>query len=356
MIKVLIVDDSAIVRAMIKQIMETDIRFQIVGIAENGEKAIARNAELKPDLIVMDINMPVMDGLESTKRILSTSDPAVVCFSTEDSVDIGYQCIEAGALELIRKPDFSVMTTEVLQEFCERLVEIADTHSKLRKDRPENERPKLQAKPSVQEKTAPAAGTPAQKFDLCLIGASTGGPAAVQTVLSGLGSDFPLPILITQHIDSLFDVQFAKWLDGSTGMEVELAENGTIIKPGHAYVSPANVHLEVEAVAGQPGTYKTILSDEPPLHFLKPAVDKLFFSASEQAKDKVLAIVLTGMGRDGADGCKTIVDNGGMTIAQDESTCIVFGMPRAAIECGGAKAVKSLDEIAPYVKTIVGAF
>ena len=354
MIKVLIVDDSAIVRAMIKQIMETDIRFQIVGIAENGEKAVLRNTELNPDLIVMDINMPVMDGLAATKKIMETSDPAVVCFSTEDSVDIGYQCIEAGALELIRKPDFSVMTTEVLQDFCERLVEIADKHAKNRRDKAQNQT-KQEEKVSAAKEEIPASENTNHRYELCLIGASTGGPAAVQTVLTGLGSNFPLPILVTQHIDSLFDVQFAKWLDGSTGMEVELAENGTIVKPGHAYVSPANVHLEVEEVPGKAGEYQLLLSDEPPLHFLKPAVDKLFFSASKVCKEKTLAIILTGMGRDGADGCKQIVDGGGMTIAQDENSCIVFGMPRAAIECGGVKAVKALDDIAPYVKTLVGA-
>ena len=346
-IKVLIVDDSAIVRAMIKEIMESDIRFTVVGIAENGEKAISQNEALSPDLIVMDINMPIMDGIEATKEILKTSSPAIVAFTTEDTVRIGYTCIEAGALEIIQKPNFSTMTTEVLQEFCEKLALISENH---KKNSPtplksiEHENLNIEKSNNIKQNSQSS-----YTYDILLIGASTGGPAAIQTVLDGLGENFPLPILITQHIDAIFDEQFTKWLNDTTKVNVTLAKDGITPEAGKAYVAPANTHLVLKPGL-QKGECIISLSDEPPLHFLKPAVDKLFFSAAEIFNEKAIAVLLTGMGKDGAEGLKAIFDHGGYTICEDESSCVVFGMPRAAIEAGAAKAVKNLSEIANFIK------
>lgn len=366
MINVLIVDDSAIVRAMIKEVMESDIRFHVVGIAENGEKALERNAELKPDLIVMDINMPVMDGLAATQRIMSESNPAVVIFTTEDTVRIGYSCIEAGAAEVFSKPDFSVMTTEVLRDFCDRLASIAETRQRLNASRAARKSPAQDTDASAEsaviraEETGPVsdAGHPVKSkrlnYDICLIGSSTGGPAAVQTVLNSLGADFPLPVLIAQHIDSLFDEQFAKWLDETTCFSVSLAESGVSPEPGHAYVAPANRHLVVTPGVSK-GSFELTLSDEPPVHFLKPAVDKLFISGAKVLGKRAIAAILTGMGKDGADGCLELLKSGACTIAQDEESCIVFGMPRAAIDAGGIEEVCPLEQIGERIRLRAGA-
>ena len=348
MINVLLVDDSALVRTMLKQVIKEDHRFTVVGEAENGLKAVSQNRQLSPDLIIMDINMPVMNGIEATARILATSSPAVVGFSTEDSMDTVYQCIAAGALEVIKKPDFAGMTQAMLRDFYDKIYLIAQNH-KQKKSVGKQESSSEEVSLSLfTENSEPQK----HKYDILFIGASTGGPTAVQTVLQALGPSYPLPILVAQHIDDAFDVQFAKWLNDTTGMHVELAQNGTEPLPGHVYLAPAGHHLTVSKTRTT-GTYLLQLNNEPPLHFLRPAVDKLFFSAAEVVRDRTLAVLLTGMGRDGADGCTRIVQNGGYTIAEAESSCVVFGMPKAAIDAGGAKKVLALTQIAPYLKSLM---
>ncbi len=349
MIKVLLVDDSALVRAMLKQVIKEDPRFTVVGEAENGLKAIAQNRQLSPDLIIMDINMPVMNGIEATSRILANSSPAVIGFSTEDSMDVVYQCVAAGALEVVRKPEFAGMTAAMLKDFYDKIYLIAQNHKKKKSGTVQDDGSEevslslFTGGPSEQKKNS---------YDILLIGASTGGPAAVQTVLQGLGSAFPLPILVAQHIDDAFDVQFAKWLNDTTGLHVELAQNGTEPLPGHVYLAPAGHHLMIGKTRTS-NTYLLQLNDDAPLYFLKPAVDKLFFSAAEVLKNKAIAVLLTGMGRDGAEGCSRIMKNGGYTIAEAESSCVVFGMPKAAIDAGAAKKVLALTQIAPYVKSLI---
>lgn len=186
-----------------------------------------------------------------------------------------------------------------------------------------------------------------------LIGASTGGPVAVQTVLAGLKKDFPLPILVTQHIDSAFDGHYAEWLEETTGMPVSLAENGELLEAGHVYVAPANKHLRISPQTKEGAVYAA-LTDDAPVHFLKPAVDPLFESGAQILKTKCLAVLLTGMGNDGAAGCKKIVDAGGYTICEDEKSCVVYGMPGAAVSMGGASAVLSLRDIGPFLRKMAG--
>jgi two-component system, chemotaxis family, protein-glutamate methylesterase/glutaminase len=376
MIRVLIVDDSALVRAMVRQVMEQDSRFEIAGEASNGENAVRYNEQYKPDLIIMDINMPIMDGIEATKRILVTSSPVVIIFTTEDSAVMGYRCILAGALEVISKPDLSVMTPSLMTLFCDRIAALCEKHvatssariaaaqfSSLKKtcnDEPEIPvtRKTFDSLIHISSSRTPEKQSVSSLFPYAILaaGASTGGPAALQRLLTGLGSSFPLPVLITQHIDASFDTHFAEWLNESTGMPVEIARTGTIPLPGHAYLAPADRHLIVIPPFDGASRNGCILqlSDEPPLHFLRPAVDKLFFSVADVFKDHALAVLLTGMGRDGADGCKKIVDAGGYTIAESESSCAVFGMPRAAIECGGARAVVPIDQIPACLCSLVG--
>jgi two-component system, chemotaxis family, protein-glutamate methylesterase/glutaminase len=383
MIRVLLVDDSAIVRAMVRQVMENDVRFKIVGEASNGENAVECNSQLNPDLVIMDINMPIMDGIEATKQILTNSNPAVIIFTTEDNAVTGYRCIEAGALEVISKPDLSVMNPGMMKLFCDRIAALGEKHYFTVAGRvagaarsPGLTKYMVQEAASGSKDSGAEAGEDSKsvlqnipeehpylntvlpqlpgEYHILLAGASTGGPAALRQLLTGLGSDFPLPVLITQHIDSSFDTHFAGWLTESTGMSVEIAKEGTVPLQGHVYIAPADRHLVVQAFSENINGCILGLNDDPPVHFLRPAVDKLFFSAVDVFHNHILAVILTGMGRDGADGCKRIVEAGGYTVAESESTCAVFGMPRAAIECGGASATVPLGQIAGFLRDRAG--
>ncbi|MCR5762764.1 MAG: chemotaxis-specific protein-glutamate methyltransferase CheB [Treponema sp.] len=339
MISVLIVDDSVLVRKVLNQFFKEDPRFEVVGEAENGLRAIVENRRLSPDLIIMDINMPVMNGIEATQQILENTNPAIIVFSTEDSADIMYKCLEAGALDIIQKPNIASMNASMMKAFYERVYVIAKKHKE--EKIPEHKSSQIPDQNISYHNN---------KYDILIIGASTGGPAAIQTILSKLKKDFPVPILITQHIDSFFDEQFTKWLNETTDIEVELAKTGTVPQKGHAYIAPANKHLIMRNANNK---ITIVLDDGEPVHFLKPAVDKMFFSVASIYKEKTLAIILTGMGKDGAEGCVAVKNMGGFTIAEDETSCIVFGMPKAAIDEGGACSVLALDKIAGFIEKII---
>ncbi len=351
MIKVLLVDDSAVIRAMIRQVMQLDGRFEIAGEASNGEIAVKSNEIIMPDLIIMDINMPIMDGLEATKRILSVSSPSIIIFSTEENAAKGYLCIKAGALEMISKPNLSIMTQNFMKIFCDRIVALCEKHNFGNTIKKVSSVPFFYTEKNEKPYINSLLNQSNRKYHILLVGASTGGPAALQQLFSGLGSDFPLPVLVTQHIDASFDTHFAEWLNESTEMTVEIAKAGLIPQKGHVYIAPADKHLVVISDYNSSSGCLLDLSDDPPVHFLKPSVDKLFLSAAEVFGKQVIAVLLTGMGKDGADGCKRIVDRGGYTIAEAESSCAVFGMPRAAIEAGAASAVVSLDHISQFLKS-----
>lgn len=353
MIRVLVVDDSAVIRTLLKRSLAKDPRIEIVGEAYDGEGAIEQNRLLKPDVITMDIYMPVMDGIEATKRIMRESPAAIMIFSTEDSARMGYAALEAGAVDMLKKPDLTHFSPDFYRSFIERIVAVTERGHKspVFAKRTEGLSPfSMPAATAVKKKVlAPAAKG---ERDLLVIGASTGGPVAVQQVLSKIGRDFPYPILITQHIDSSFDKHYSSWLSDTTGMKVTLAQDGGLLEPGTVYVAPANYHLVVgsRTAAG----YRSNLVDEPPVNYLKPAVDYLFKSAAKVAGSHCIAVLLTGMGRDGAAGCVDIHKNGGYTIAEAEETCVVFGMPKAAIDLGAASTVLPLYDIASYVRNMAG--
>lgn len=185
------------------------------------------------------------------------------------------------------------------------------------------------------------------RFRVLLIGASTGGPQALRCVLSGIGADFPLPVLITQHIDASFAASFPQWLTETTGLSVQLARAHTAAQAGCVYVAPPERHLIVRRAAA--GGFVLAFEDGPPVEFVKPSIDMLFFSAARAFADGCLAVLLTGMGKDGAAGCRAICRAGGYTVVESAETCAIFGMPQAAIACGGACAVLPLHRIAPHI-------
>ena len=328
MIKVLIVDDSAVTRSFLRKVMEGDNRFSLVGEVQNGKTALDACNSLQPDLVIMDINMPIMDGITATKHIKRLpNSPVIVVFSTEDASSVGYKAISSGAIEVIKKPELRDMDSAFFKRFCDKLAALGQRRAKPVNMNAVAEKPK------------------SKSYKILLIGASTGGPVAVQRVLKDIGSPFPLPILITQHIDKTFDRNFARWLSDTTGQNVVIAAEGEKPKSGTAYLAPAGKHL-VLTLSGN-----IHLSDTERVHFLRPAVDPMFLSAAKAYGDKIMAVLLTGMGSDGADGCVEIKKCGGYTIAEAASSCVVFGMPKAAIMAGGACAILPLDKIGEFVKS-----
>jgi two-component system chemotaxis response regulator CheB len=328
MIKVLIADDSSLLRSFLRQVFANDSRFCVVAEAVDGQKAVDACKKFSPDLVIMDINMPVMDGIKATKLIKSEiNSPPVVIFSTENASAAGYDAIGAGAIEVIKKPEYRDMDETFFKRFCDKLAALGKKRTKSVEINAVSDKPR------------------SKNYKILLIGASTGGPTAVQRVLTDLGSPFPIPILLTQHIDKTFDKNFAKWLTETTGQNVILAEEGVIPKAGTVYLAPAGKHL----VMSSSGALH--LSESERVHFLRPAVDPMFLSVAKVYANAVFAVLLTGMGSDGAEGCVDIKNRGGYTVAEAASTCVVFGMPKAAIMAGGASAILPLGEIGSFVKT-----
>ena len=340
-IKVLIVDDSAIARGLFEKAFKESGAFEVVGMVSNGRKAVDFCRANEVQLVVTDYDMPEMNGVEAT-RILTKELGIAVCVYSEDN-HAKADSLEAGAMLYEIKPSFSSFSSQSMVLFIEKIKEVIKkkgTHST------HTVRPEL--KEDKQGRTYPS-----HKFRVLCIGASTGGPTAVQEVLKGLGRNFPLPILYVQHIDVGSDQKMVNWFTTTCpNTPMELARDGQIAQNGHVYMAPADKHLVIDFI-NKDGKPVLKLSDEPPERFLKPAVNKLFRSAAELYEKGCLAILLTGMGRDGAEGCKEIIDKGGYTIVEDKSTCAVFGMPAAAIELNAAKLVLPRGIIAKEILQLV---
>lgn len=333
MIKVLIVDDSMVACGIVKQMLGTSDKFEVVGVAHDGKESIIKTKETKPDVIIMDINMPEMDGLEATRIIMKECPTAILVFTTEDVARVGYTAIEAGAVDILPKPDFDLKDDRFTQLFLHKIESASKALLERKFDNGVLE---------VSEKTD-------QKFKIVCIGTSTGGPVAVQNLLKDFPEDFPIPILITQHIEVGFDSHYVSWLSSCCKLKVSLAVDGEVPQPGHIYVAPADKHLTMSPAAS--GCVLR-LSDEPPVFFLRPAVDIMFKSAAQVFKQDCLAVLLTGMGKDGGEGAKSIKDAGGFVICESEETCVVYGMSRAAIEAGAASRILPLDKIGKLILSI----
>ncbi|MBQ4378611.1 MAG: hypothetical protein II821_05375 [Treponema sp.] len=321
--KVIIADGSAVVRALIEHNLDTYHDINIISFVPNGKRLIEAIDDERPNVVVsgLDINDPVEK--ESLRVVTIEKRVPVVLLSnlkTKPANLVGVDIIERPGL-----PGFN-------QEFFQNLVK----HIRNR------------ASPSY-----PSATDEKPNFKILCLGASTGGPSAVMKLLSSLGNNFPLPILYAQHIDVGADKNMAEWFASVChNIKVKLAENGEEAKPGIVYMAPADKHLVIDFVR-QNGNPILKLSDEEPERFLRPAVNKLFRSAAKNYKKNCLAVLLTGMGSDGAEGCREICENGGWTIAEDKSTCAVFGMPAAAIELGAAREVLPRPDISKRILELV---
>ncbi len=341
-IKLLIADDSAIIRGMLEKNFQESGAFEIIDSVSNGKKAEQSATQKSPDIAILDIDMPEMNGLDACSIISGTLKIPVVIFSEDASA--AERARQSGAALFYVKPNLSSFKKEFFKDLIQKVQDIALKNVSAKKE--------LGVLPLETQKRGQNLSAK-NEFKVLCIGASTGGPTAVQNVLCGLGEEFPLPVLYVQHLDVGADKKMADWFDSSCqNIYVKLAENGEVAKPGTVYLSPADRHLVIDCLTSE-GLPILKLSDEPEDHFLRPAVNKLFKSAAAFYKSSCLAVLMTGMGRDGAEGCKVIVENGGHTIAEDKSTCAVFGMPAAAIELGAATEVLPRQEIPQKILSLV---
>lgn len=346
MIHVLVVEDSPVVRDLLVYLLNSDPKIRVVGTATNGEEALDAVQRKKPDVVTMDIHMPKIDGFEATRRIMETHPTPIVIVSgssTAQEVANTFHAMEAGALAIVPRPkgighpDYESTAKELVQT-VKLMSEVKVVRRWARK--------RAAPEPVVAAVAAPSLGT-STDVRIVAVGASTGGPPALQTILLGLHKDFPVPILIVQHMASGFIQGFADWLSQSTGFPVHIAQHGEPLLSSHVYVSPDNYHMGV-AIGG-----RILLSQTEFENGLRPSVSYLFRSVVNLYGPHAVGVLLTGMGKDGAEGLQEIKERGGITIAQDRESSVVYGMPGEAMRLDAAKFVLSPDQIAATLTRLV---
>jgi two-component system chemotaxis response regulator CheB len=326
-IAVMIVEDSTVVRMLLEDIVSSDPRFKIVASVPDAETALRLLPSVKPDVISLDVRLPGMNGLDATRRIMESQPTPIVIVSASveaEDLKISMNALRAGALTVVEKPTAptSEQYAALAERLCRQLAIMSDV-AVIRQRGPRT--PFVGNEPSNDAPVVPpSARVPLGGYRVLGIVASTGGPNAVALVLQALGRDYPLPILLVQHITPSFLDGFVLWLTDTSPFRVTIAQQGEIPSPGHVYVPPRDRHLELV------GMHLNI-SDGPPECGQKPSGSVLLRSMGRSLGQRALAVILTGMGEDGADGLKTIFDAGGHTIAEDRTTAIVYGMPAAAV-------------------------
>jgi len=343
-IRVLVAEDSPVMRDLIVAVLRSDQDVTVVGQAINGAEAVALAASLRPDVITMDIRMPVIDGFEATKRIMSESPTRIVVVSSSvdpDEVKIAFNALKLGAVAVVEKPRAPTHAAfqAVRHELLTTIKVMADV--RVVRGRPD----RVSAVHSVRN----LAGPTAHWNQVIAIAASTGGPAALAAVLQDLPPDLSIPILVVQHISPGFEPGLAQWLGSLTPRRVRLAKNGERLNGGGVLLGPGDCHL------GVAGDGDIALSQVPPVSGHRPSATYLFRSVAKTYGPRAVGVILTGMGEDGADGMKELRDAGGQTIAQDETSCVVFGMPKAAIARGAVDYVEPLSHIADRIMTLVAS-
>lgn len=377
-VTVLVVDDSGFFRRRLTEILSQDSNVKVVGTASNGREAIDQAMALKPDVITMDYEMPMMDGITAVRHIMQRCPTPVLMFSslTHEGARVTLDALDAGAVDFLPKnfEDISKNPDKVRQLLCEKVNSIARSNRRAgasavaghstppaavaparvaREPVAPRVPPRASTVPASAARPASAAASPAapansgppkrKAYKLLAIGTSTGGPVALQRVLTQLPANFPSPIVLIQHMPAAFTKAFAERLDKLCRISVKEAEDGDHLRPGLALLAPGGKQMMVDAR----GTVKILPGDER-LNY-KPCVDITFGSAAKSFGDKVLAVVLTGMGADGREGARLLKQVGSQVWAQDEASSVIYGMPMAVAKAGLADAVYSLDDIGRYL-------
>jgi two-component system, chemotaxis family, protein-glutamate methylesterase/glutaminase len=336
LVRVLVVDDSALMRKLIPQILQTDSSIEVVGTAMDGNFGLKKIEELKPQVVTLDLEMPGMGGIDMLKEIMRRHRLPVIVVSSHSTqgAAITLQALSLGAFDFVAKPnDVSARMPQIAEELIGKIK--AAAQSRGIRVRPIVEAPRTSQKASLDTKRPPT--------KVIAIGVSTGGPQALQYVFSQLPVDFPGTILVVQHMPEGFTEMFARRLDEICAIRVKEAQSGDVLLAGRALICPGSRHLKVKRL---PLGDVAVLSDEPRVNGHRPSVDVLFKSLAEEFGPRGVAVLMTGMGEDGAQGLGVVKAAGGMTIAQNEESCVVYGMPKAAIDRGFAVRVVGLDVLA----------
>ncbi|MDQ1408326.1 MAG: two-component system, chemotaxis family, protein-glutamate methylesterase/glutaminase [Acidobacteriaceae bacterium] len=347
-IRVLIVDDSAFMRKVLETILITDENVQVVGHAKDGREAVRLSESLKPDVITMDINMPVMDGLQATAEIMTTNPRPIVVVSSESRQGAAstLRALELGAIEFVAKPSSGIdLDMHSVREDLLRKVRLA---SKVRVVRSAsriasaitNADGKANSQPPVPASRLAAQATNDQRFPVVVLAASTGGPATVMRLAPGFTRDFPAAVILVQHMPAAFTTQYATQLAEFTGVRVKEAENNETLTPGTFYICPGGQHLRV-----MPTGRIQLDGSSGRINGYLPNIDITMESVAAFAGPWGIGVILTGMGNDGTGGASAIKSAGGMVLAQDEATSVIFGMPAEAIKAGAVSQVLGIDDI-----------
>ena len=341
-VRVLVVDDSALMRKMIPQMLASDDSIEVVGTAMDGSFALKKIEELKPSVVTLDLEMPGMNGIDTLKEIMRRRPVPVIVFSSHsiEGASVTMKALGLGAFDFVTKPkDASAHMLETSRELIAKVKAAADCKLKPRI---------LGGVPPKPEKTAPRAGCPSK---IVAIGVSTGGPQAMEYLLAHLPGDFPGAITVVQHMPDGFTDMFARRLDELSALRVKEAQSGDMLQPGRVLICPGSRHMKVKRL---PLGDIVVLSEEPHVNGHRPSVDVLMRSVAEEFRASAVGVLMTGMGDDGAEGLGAIKKEGGVTIAQNEESCVVFGMPKAAIERGYATRVVGLDAMSSTLQALCG--
>ncbi|AGH94528.1 chemotaxis-specific protein-glutamate methyltransferase CheB [Pseudobdellovibrio exovorus] len=356
-VKVLIADDSVVYRSQIRASLEDSSWIEVVGTASNGRQAIERLTGSAIDLLILDLEMPVLDGLETLREMQKLSlKTKVILFSSSSKrgAEITLEALRLGASDFISKPSSDASNTnEPFQNPAEKIKKLL--------------LPKVSVlfphvAPAVTTSSAPMTTSKtetsfvkvlweAMRPQVILIGSSTGGPTVLEKIFSDLGSSVDCPILIAQHMPPIFTASFAERLSRCSGIPASEAKHGMVLEKNHIYVAAGNYHMRVQGTRD----HATLVLDQgPQIHSVRPAVDPLFVSAASVFKDKCLAFVLTGMGEDGKDGAVAVKKSSGAVVIQNESTCVVYGMPKAVFSSGAYDKIATPQEITSIIRDKVG--
>jgi len=333
MIKVLVVEDSTVISTLLSAIINNEEDLEVIGLAKTGEEAILMVETLNPDLITMDIRMPVMDGIQAIQEIMSRRPKPIIVISSniDDELQISFRAIDVGALAVLEKPcgikdtNFSIIQKEIVSTIrCMAEVKLV--------------RRRMQTK----SKYFPVKNRSCLHGGIIAIGSSTGGPQVLKQILSNLPSDFAFPIVVTQHISKGFINGLVEWLDASSDLAVKVAQQGEKLTPGTVYFAPDHFHCQVKK---QGVSFYIELKTDVEVNGFIPSVTRLFQSVVKANPSCAIGVILSGMGSDGADGLLAMRQEHYFTIAQNEESCIVFGMPKAAIDLNAVEQVMPVEEI-----------
>ncbi len=349
MIKVLIVDDSLFMCKALKHILTSDENIEVVGVANNGQEAVQKVQQLDPDVVTLDVEMPKMNGLEALQEIMKTKPTPTIMISslTEEGAETTLKALEAGALDFLPK------SQSAQEQFGKDLI----TKIRLLARKKSLMQLRFGMKKQEARKSSPATVSKDAGFKACrgardiiAIGVSTGGPPAVQKLLSAFPADFPATILIAQHMPAAFTGPFAKRLDSTCKIAVSEAVHGERPKPGHAYIAPGGKHMRFQMKGPLP---ELVISEQPTTELYKPSATELMHSVAQAMPRRTIGLILTGMGSDGLEGIRALKEKGGYIMAQNEASCVVYGMPKAIVDANLTDQIVDIDSMAQALMTAV---